>query len=86
MREHRDVERQVVTRTECVNVVCDCCGRKAEEPASSLPFAWGGIGNSLGTLRYTYSIDGDCETDELDLCYECAEKVAEHIKALRRSR
>jgi hypothetical protein len=84
MREYRDVEIRVVTRTECVKVQCDMCGRSAEDPNSPLPFRWGGVGSSGGSLEYAYSIDGEHEPEKLDLCYECADKVADFIRSERR--
>lgn len=82
MRKHE--QREVVTsqRQVCVKLVCDACGKEAEHPEDEL-WTWGGAGSAAGKLDYHYSIDGEYEPERLDLCYECAEALADDIRARR---
>ena len=73
MKVYENKEREVVTRRECVKLVCDVCGKEAEHPEDEL---W----TASGKLEWHYSIDGDCaESDAIDLCYECCKSLAELI-------
>jgi len=79
-REYRDVQKTVVTQRECVKLTCDMCGRKAEYPDSHPgAWEWGSVGMGSGELSWQRSIDGDYDTETVDLCYECAEKIADLI-------
>lgn len=59
------------------------CKRMADFPEDieSGGFAWGGIGTSKGLLEASYFIDGDGDSEQLDLCYECAEWLISQIKS-----
>jgi len=82
MKKYEDREIKVVTIRECVSVVCDMCGRIAENPKlEEMPFEWGGVGSSYGELRTARSIDGEYDSETVDLCYECAEWLIEQIKS-----
>lgn len=70
-----DVERKVITRKECVKVVCDGCGREAEHPEIQA-WEWGSVGTCTGSLDYQFTIDGDTEPSHLDLCHDCCQKVS----------
>jgi len=85
MKKYKDVESEIVTRRECVLWECDMCGRKAEYPHGG-GFEWGGAGISHGTLEWQFYIDGDLEDDSIDLCYECAEYLADMIRHQKLSR
>lgn len=82
MKQYEGIEVEVVKRKACVKLKCDSCGREAEYPADHV-FEWGGSGTASASLEYHYSIDGEYEKESLDLCYECAERIA---KAVRRGR
>ncbi len=77
MRKYEDRER--VVRCECVELICDSCGRKAEHPGIEA-WEWGGAGIASGTLEWQYTIDGERDADRIDLCYECAEAIANLIR------
>ena len=73
-------QRETVIRKVCVHLQCDLCGRVAEHPTNEV-FEWGGAGSASGKLEWHYSIDGDLDADELNLCYECAAAIGETIKS-----
>lgn len=81
MRKYEDKEKEVVVASECVEVICDMCGRKAEFPSiSKRPFEWGAVGQGGGSLHAEYAIDGELSVTSLDLCYECAEWLVEQVR------
>ena len=63
----------------CTLMRCDMCGKEAEFPENGA-FEWGGAGSSSSYLRSSYTIDGDYEVTEIDLCYQCAEKLIEYAE------
>ena len=69
----------VHTKEVCIELVCDMCGRHAEYPNQILPFSQGGSGFSAGELNYTFNIDDENIENQLDLCYTCAEWLANNI-------
>jgi hypothetical protein len=83
MQKRDRVTKQVVVSNHIVSGYCDMCKREADNP-EGLPyqsgFEWGGAGLAGGSLEWSYSIDGECDPNVIDLCYECAEKVAKFIK------
>jgi hypothetical protein len=81
MKRYED--KQVVTRSVCVELICDMCGRKAEMPEDGL-WTWGGVGSASGKLEWHYAIDGDYEAQSFDLCFDCAEKVTAEVQRARR--
>jgi hypothetical protein len=76
MKRYKD--KKTVVEHVCVELRCDLCGRKAEYPKCRT-WEWGSVGTARGSLDWSYTIEGDCNSDELDLCYECAEAVADAI-------
>jgi hypothetical protein len=80
VRSYEVKEREIVTREECVEVRCDMCGRKAENPSHDSPWVWGGAGDAKAELSWQFYIDGEDSKDSLDLCYECAEWLAKQIR------
>ena len=81
MRKVIETEYRVTSREETVLVKCDNCGREAEVPDDNLPFEWGAVGGSVGSITRASYIDGDYWKVRLDLCYECAEMIMGKIGA-----
>jgi len=76
-------QREMVTERECVALECDLCGRKAEHLECEA-WEWGGAGTASGKLEWQRSIDGEWSPHERDICYECAEALAEAMAGHRR--
>lgn len=80
-RRWKTFDRIVVTDQRCVNLTCDMCGREAEYPNSGKgAWEWGSVGSGSGELSWQHSIDGDYDTETVDLCLECAEKLATLVR------
>ncbi len=79
MKKHEDRQKEVVTKCVCVLLKCDVCGSEAECPQNDC-WDWGGVGSAKGTLEVHHSIDGDYDSDEIDLCYDCATKLIKLAK------
>ena len=79
MKEYRDVKTEVVIEKRCTLLKCDNCGREAEYPKDGL-FEWGTVGSASGSIECHLSIDGEYQSEELDLCYECALSIIKTIK------
>ncbi len=87
MRKFEDHEREIVTRRECVQVICDMCRRIAESPElEDMAFEWGSVGTSGGSVTANYSIDGEFDSKTCDLCHDCASWVIDEIKGGRLKR
>lgn len=71
MKEYETVRTEVVAERKCTKHRCDLCKCESEVPRDE-SFVWGGCGRASGSLQWHYSIDGDYEPNERDLCYECA--------------
>ena len=82
MKVYEDKAKEVVTRRECVKLTCDLCGSVADFPLNEL-WEWGGAGTASGKLEWHYSIDGECNSCELDLCFNCAQALKDTIKKQR---
>ncbi len=80
-RRYKNIEKGVITERECVNLTCDLCGREAEYPDSGQgAWEWGFVGMGSGELNWNRTIDGDYDTETVDLCLECAKKLADLIR------
>ena len=79
MRRFEDKEFRTATRTECVRVECDLCGKVSSQPLTEGWELWG-AGTGWGKISASYSIDGDYDSEEMDLCYECAKAVMKAIE------
>jgi len=75
MKRFEEREHKIVTRKECIELTCDCCGRKAEQPTPDPcdSFEWNRVGLAGGQLIQQTIIDGDFDRDEYDLCPDCVE-------------
>ncbi len=79
MKKYETKEEKIVTRQECVELVCDLCKRKSKHPEEGA-FEWGVTGTEGGKLEWHYTADGDYDSNELDLCYDCANALGKFIE------
>jgi len=79
LRQYKDIKKTIVERKVCVGLYCDICGKKAEYP-HNFCWEWGGMGTGAGKLEIWYSIDGDYEPEQCDLCYTCGEALLRLIE------
>lgn len=83
MRKYEEQDIVVERQRVCVYFACDICGAESTQP-EDLNFEHDVYGSSsYGALSYGYNSCGDYESENLDLCYECAEKLANLIKEKR---
>ncbi|MCP4540421.1 MAG: hypothetical protein GY832_25055 [Chloroflexi bacterium] len=79
MKKYETKEMKIVKRRECVELKCDLCERTAEYPDVE-NFDWCNVGAGSGTLAWNCLVGGDYDSDELDLCYDCAAALGEYIE------
>lgn len=79
MKKYKDITKKIVTKSECIELKCDLCGKIAEHPQQEI-FEWGSTGVAKGQLKWHYAIDGEYEPEECDLCYECAHNLGTIIQ------
>lgn len=78
MKTYEAKTHKIVTKRECVELMCDLCGCKADWPDEEL-FDWCCAGKGRGALDWFYAVGGDCDSNHLDLCYECADALGDVI-------
>ena len=81
MKRYEDKEVEIVTVRECVEASCDMCGRKAEFPDQTAMFSYCVVGVDGGELRISQTIDGDYDTESIDLCYKCGELIIKNVRS-----
>ena len=74
MKVFEERETKVVTGHVCVSLKCDACGSVAEYPEDQA-WSWGGAGVASAHINANYTIDGEFESTEADLCYDCSTKL-----------
>ena len=82
MKRFEDVEEKVVTRIVCVELVCDMCGKEAENPDSG-SWRWAVVGYAGGELHWFSCVGDDYDPNGRHLCYDCAEWIGEHLKNIQ---
>ena len=81
MKRYEDRTHKIVLSKELVEAYCDMCGLNGDNLFNdSLPFRYCNVGSCGGKVEYARAIDGDYDSEELDLCEECAEWLLEGIR------
>lgn len=83
MKRYETKEERIVTKTVCVELICDLCGVDSINPEEEV---WGVNFGTYGKGRVQWQLKGgehgEREAKECHLCYCCARWIGENLKEI----